>query len=155
MAWFERNAWAIFTGLMVIIVVFGLGDLQQGGTTFVSGEMVLFARLTGATWDELRVADPGAAHFVDYQVRIGGIYLAMIGALTLAICLTAFRRGERWAWYAMWVWPLGTAAVVALIANSMGPGTGIPIPIMSGAIFFVIMVAALGLSARRYLRGSD
>jgi hypothetical protein len=155
MAWFERNAWAIFTGLMVIIVVFGLGDLQQGAATFVSGEVVLFGRLTGTTWDELRVADPGAAHFVDYQVRVGGIYLVMIGSLTAAISVTAFRRGERWAWYAMWVWPLGVAAAAALIANSMGPGTGIPIPIMSGAFFVVVMVATLGLSARRYLRGSQ
>ncbi len=26
--------------------------------------------------------------------------------LTVAIAATAFRRGERWAWFAFWVWPL-------------------------------------------------
>ena len=27
-------------------------------------------------------------------------------ALTVAIAATAFRRGERWAWLAFWVWPV-------------------------------------------------
>lgn len=27
-------------------------------------------------------------------------------ALTVAIAATAFRRGERWAWWAFWVWPV-------------------------------------------------
>ena len=26
--------------------------------------------------------------------------------LTVAVAVTAYRRGERWAWWAFWVWPL-------------------------------------------------
>lgn len=32
-------------------------------------------------------------------------YAAVAVVLTLAIAFTAFRRGERWAWLALWVWP--------------------------------------------------
>lgn len=33
-------------------------------------------------------------------------YAAVAATLTLAIALTAFRRGERWAWLAFWAWPV-------------------------------------------------
>jgi hypothetical protein len=98
-------------------------------------------------------AHPGAANLIDYQVRVGGAGLLISGLLTLAICLTAFRRGERWAWFAMWAWPLGIAAIMVLVAGSMRePGTEIPVPIISGAITIVISAVTLSLSARRYLR---
>jgi uncharacterized membrane protein YgdD (TMEM256/DUF423 family) len=32
-------------------------------------------------------------------------YAAMAAVLTIAIAVTAFRRGERWAWLAFWAWP--------------------------------------------------
>ena len=154
MTWFGRNAWKIFVGLAAVMIAFGLGDIQQGGMTFVSGEAVMFHRLTGTTWDGLRVAHPGAANLADYHVRIGGVWLLMLGGLTLAICVTALRRGERWAWYAMWIWPIGIATGMAVMGSALVPGTGTPIPIISGTLFLVITVVTLALSARRYLRST-
>jgi len=151
--WFERNGWKVFTGISLVTVVFGLGDILRGGSSFALGEEVLFSRLTGTTWDALQAADPGAANLIDYQVRASGVWLLLIGILSLGICVTALRQGERWAWYAMWVWPLGVAVIVAVLWSAMqGPGDGIPIPIISGSITIVISLATLGLSARRYLR---
>jgi hypothetical protein len=151
--WFERNGWTIFTGISVVSALFGLGDMFSGGSTFASGEGVLFNRLTGTTWDALQAADPGAAKLIDYQVRAGGAGLLLVGIFSLAICVTALRRGERWAWYAMWVWPLGVALIVAVLwSATRGPGEGIPVPIISGSITIVISALTLALSARRYLR---
>jgi FtsH-binding integral membrane protein len=88
-------------------------------------------------------------------VRVGGAGLLITGVLSLAICVTALRRGERWAWYAMWVWPLGIVAIILVLASAMRePGTEIPVPIISGAITIVISVVTLALSARRYLRNA-
>ena len=33
-------------------------------------------------------------------------YAAVAVVLTVAITLTAFRRGDSWAWWALWIWPL-------------------------------------------------
>jgi hypothetical protein len=152
--WFERNGWTIFTGISLVTVLFGLGDMLSGGSTFALGEGVLINRLTGTTWDARQAADPGAANLIDYQVRAGGAGLLLVGILSLAICVTALRRGERWAWYAMWVWPLGVALIVAVLwSATRGPGEGIPVPIISGSSTIVISVLTLLLSARRYLRG--
>jgi hypothetical protein len=151
--WFERNGWTIFTGISLVTALFGPGDLIAGGSTFAFGETVMFNRLTGTTWDALQAADPGAANLIDYQVRAGGAWLLLVGVLSLAISVTALRRGERWAWYAMWVWPLGVALIVAVLwSATRGPGEGIPIPIISGSITIVISLATLALSARKYLR---
>jgi hypothetical protein len=113
--WFERNFWTIFTGISLVTALFGLGDMISGGSTFALGEGVLFNRLTGTTWDALQAADPGAARLIDYQVRAGGAGLVLLGLFSLAICLTVLRRGERWAWSAMWVWPFGVALIVAVL----------------------------------------
>jgi hypothetical protein len=151
--WFERNGWTVFTGISLVTALFGLGDMLSGGSTFALGEGVLFNRLTGTTWDALQAADPGAARLIDYQVRAGGAGLLLLGILSLAICVTALRWGERWAWYAMWVWPLGVALIVAVLwSATQGPADGIPVPIISGSITIVISLATLALSARKFLR---
>ena len=149
--WVERNGWTIFTGISLVAVVFGLGDILRGGSSFALGEEVLFNRLTRTTWDALQAADAGAANLIDYQYRASGAYISLLGILSLAICVTALRRGERWAWLAMWVWPLGVALIVAVLWSAIrGPGEGIPVPIISGSITIVISVLTLALSARRY-----
>jgi len=151
--WFERNGWTIFTGISLVTALFGLGDIFAGGSTFGFGETVMFNRLTGTTWDALQAADPGAANLVDYQVRASGAWLLLLGIFSLAISVTALRRGERSAWFAMWVWPLGVALVVAMLwSATQGRGDGIPVPIISGSITIVISVLTLALSARRHLR---
>ena len=153
MSFFERHGWKVFAGLGVIVALFGVGDVASGGASFESGEGVLFGSMTGTTWDELRAADPGAAKMIDYLWRVEGAALVVVGLLTAAISLTALRRGDRWAWYAMWVFPLWIA-LVYLVFWIAQPDlrSGIPVPLISGTVFLVITVATLGLSYRRYAR---
>jgi len=150
---FERHAWKVFTGLSLIVVLFGVGDVLIGGLTFQTGEDVLFNSLSGTTWGELNATAPGPANLIDYQVRAGGAYLLMIGLLSLSITLTALRRGDRWAWYAMWVWPLGILLIEAQLLSSVRTlGSGIPVPVISGTIFIIVSVVTLAISYRKYLR---
>src|SRR5213594_91962 len=149
-------AWKILLGMSVLIALFGVGDVLSGGATFVDGESVLFQRLTGTTWTDLQATDPGAANLIDYQVRASGMHLLIVGILSVAVSLTGFRKGERWAWYAMWVWPLWTVLVILLLsgaATQAGPGT--PVPILSGSILLVISLAALAISYRKFFVGQE
>ncbi len=148
---FERHAWKVFTGLGLIVVLFGVGDVLSGGLTFQTGEQVLFHSLSGTTWGELNASAPGPANLIDYQVRAGGVYLLMTGLLSLSITLTALRHGDRWAWCSMWVWPLGIVLIEAQLLSSVRT-PGIPVPVISGTIFIIVSVATLALSYRKYLR---
>ena len=156
MRFFARHGWKVFAVLGAIVVLFGVGDIAGGGASFQGGEAVLFNSMTGTTWDELRGADPGAAKLIDYLWRAEGAALVVVGLLTLAISLTALRRGDRWAWTAMWVFPLWIALVYVVFWISQPDlRSGIPVPLISGAVFLVITVVTLVLSYGRYLRRSS
>jgi hypothetical protein len=128
-----------------------VGDIQNGGATYETGEAVLFAGITGMTWDELKAADPAAARFIDGQVRLGGAELLLIGLLSLAITVFGLRRGQRWAWVTMWLWPAWLVLLmIMLLLTEKVPGAGIPVPVISGTIFLIITVATLAMSYRKY-----
>lgn len=147
----ERNDWKVWAVLSVIFVLFGAGDIQMGGLTYAGGEAVLFSGITGTTWDELKAADPAAARLIDSLVRSGGTHLLFIGLLSLTVSLFGLRRGQRWAWLTMWLWPLYLVLVVTTLAlTEKVPGAGVPVPVISGTIFLIITVGTLALSYRKY-----
>jgi hypothetical protein len=79
---------------------------------------------SGGSWPELAAASPLIAGYLKLLYRMYGVYNVLFGLLSGAIALTAFRRGERWAW---WVLLVGnTVALVSAItydkvANAIGP----------------------------------
>lgn len=76
-AGFARWAWIVFVVFAALGFVFGVFP----GTWFDSETDDTDSRLLVTT------------------------YAAVAVGLTLAVALTAFRRGERWAWLAFWLWP--------------------------------------------------
>jgi hypothetical protein len=148
---FARHTWKVFLGLSIVVGLFGVGDMLDGGWTFQSGETVTMQRITGMTWEELRAASPEVANLIDLLVRTGGANLVIIGLLSMTVCLTGFRRGERWAWYALWVWPLWMVLIVLQFLNlEKQPASATPVPIISGSFFCVISVLALALPYRKF-----
>ncbi len=77
MAAARRFAWVVFVLFAVLATVFGV---------FPGG------------WFE-----PGADRDTTLLIST---YAAVAVVLTTAIAATSFRRGERWAWFAFWIWPL-------------------------------------------------
>jgi len=146
----DRNDWTVFALLSVIVVLFGVGDIAMGGSAYADGESALFSGITGATWDELKAADPAVARLIDGHVRSGGTHLLFIGLLSLAVSVFGLRRRQRWAWLTMWRWPLYLVlGVTTLAMTEKVPGAGVPVPMISGTIFLIITVT-LALSYRKY-----
>lgn len=148
---FERHAWI---GLLVVIFfigLFGIGDLLDGASNLQNGETVFMHNLTGTSWDELRGADPAAANLIEEKFRSEGASLFILAVLTLVICLTGFRRGERWAWFGLWSIPLWLVLnTINLLTAITHPEYGTPVPVISGAVFLVAWVTMLGLSYRKF-----
>ena len=146
-----KRAWVVWAGVSVLFVLFGLDDLRQGGASYAGGERVLFEGIAGTTWDALQASRPAVANMIDTLVRTGGIDLVVLGLLCLTIALTGIRRGERWAWRAMWVLPLWIIATIAVLALAdKVPGAGVPVPVMSGTFLLVVTVSTLLLTYRTY-----
>jgi len=113
----------------------------------------LMHSITGMSWNELQAASPKVANLIDVKFRTDGASLATIALLSTAVCLTGFRRGERWAWYALWgipLWMMVTVFFILIVPKQ--PGSGTPVPIISGSILSVIFMSMLGLSYRKFFR---
>jgi hypothetical protein len=56
---------------------------------------------TGRSWSELANASPMTAEFIVVLFRLYGAYIVAFGLLAIAVTITAFRRGDGWAWWAL------------------------------------------------------
>jgi hypothetical protein len=79
---------------------------------------------TGISWQELAASSPKATEYMALLYRTYGAYNVAFGVLGVAIAATAFRRGERWAWWALLIG--NTVTLVAAIrydylARAIGP----------------------------------
>jgi hypothetical protein len=83
----------------------GLMNLVDGLILTVFGasaEQETIKKLLGTTWDELSKSSPAFAHYVNAQSMILGLLLLGFSLFIVTVSLTGYRRGHRWAWYAMW-----------------------------------------------------
>jgi hypothetical protein len=79
---------------------------------------------SGGSWSELSATSPMAARYIEVLFRMYGIFNAVFGLMGSAIAVTAFRHGDRWAWWALLVG--NTIALVSAmrydwIVNAIGP----------------------------------
>lgn len=58
---------------------------------------------TGGSWQALVATSPKTADYMTLLFRMYGIYGVAFSLLAIAIAANGFRRGERWAWWALLV----------------------------------------------------
>jgi hypothetical protein len=79
---------------------------------------------TGYSWQELLATAPNAADYTTLLFRMYGFYGVAFSLMAIAIAANAFRRGERWAWWALLVGnTIGFIAPMAYdqIVRAVGP----------------------------------
>jgi len=79
---------------------------------------------SGGSWQALSEASPKAAEFMTVLFRVYGAYIVAFGLLAMAVAATAFRRGERWAWWALLAGntiAYGSAMTYDQVVGAIGP----------------------------------
>lgn len=144
---FEHHSWKVFLVISVILGLFGIGDIMQG----MSADPAIANSITGIVWEELQRSSPEIANLIDLQVRSGGAQLVTLSLLSIAICLTGYRRGEQWSWYAFWAYPLFMVlAFFIFVTADRQPDFPPPPPMISAPVFFIVSVLVLLLSYRKF-----
>jgi hypothetical protein len=103
----RRIAW-------IVIVIADAGFLAWGAMAALlpqylpgpGGTPILTAGYEGFThgsWSELVAKSPMTAEFMTLVFRLFGTLCMTFGLMGVFIAATAFRRGERWAWWALLV----------------------------------------------------
>jgi len=91
------------------------------------GTPILIAGYEGFThgsWAELVATSPNTAAFMTMVFRLFGALCAVFGLLGVLIAANAFRRGERWAWWALLVGntiAYGAPMTYDRLVNAVGP----------------------------------
>lgn len=147
----EQHAWLLLLFVSGVSLLIGLGDyaLQQGGDT----DMV--KSMTGTTWADLQAGAPATASLLDLSARVLGAWLIGFSVLGVAISATAYRAGERWAWFAMWSFPVVMALVFVAFFTADRVGDATPPGLYSAPAMIVISSLGLLLPARRFFRVSQ
>jgi hypothetical protein len=108
-----------------------------GGRTYERYAWVLLFLVGLVT---LVVGSSGAVFGRDVEEQtLVGTFGAGMGIFSLAIILTAYRRGERWAWFVLWYYP------IFFIIHIIALGTVIP-----DLVFLILSVLGLVLPIRKF-----
>lgn len=133
-----------FAWLLILIADAGL--LAWGAMAALAPEQLLgpgsapilnaeYAGFTGRSWSELASASSLTAGFITLLFRMYGTFNVAFAAMAIAITVTAFRSGERWAWWAL------------LLGNTLAFGAAMIYDRTVGAIGPFEMTEYLGLGA--------
>jgi len=92
-----------------------------GGTPILTAGYEGFSK---GSWKELVGTSPMTARYIAVLFRMYEVFNVAFGLMAIAITVTAFRRGERWAWCALLVG--NTLALVSAMrydwmVNAIGP----------------------------------
>jgi hypothetical protein len=111
----QQVAWMLILVVDVGYIAWGAGAAASPNHLLgPGGKAILPAGYEGyssASWPELQSASPLVAGYMTVLYRMYGIYNVLFGVLCSVIAVTAFRRGERWAW-----WTLLVGNTVALVS---------------------------------------
>ena len=124
----QRVAWILVLIVDVGYIAWGAGAaaspdhlLGPGGNAILPAG---YEGYSGGSWSELAGASPLVAGYMTLLFRMYGVYNVLFGLMGSAIAVTAFRRGEPWAWWALLVG--NTVALVSAMTydktvNAIGP----------------------------------
>jgi len=93
----------------VVYLFLGLLWLVVGLTQVFNPEELLdneAQHVIGMSLSELEASFPEATELVRFLFGTIGVLKTSWSLLVLAITLTGFRRGEKWAWFTMWLAPV-------------------------------------------------
>ncbi len=103
----SRFAW-------IVMVVADIGMLAWAGMAAAAPQLLAgpagkpilpagYEGFTGVSWDALVAATPRVAEYTTLLFRMYGLYGTAFSLLAIAVAASAFRRSERWAWWALLV----------------------------------------------------
>jgi hypothetical protein len=144
----QKYAWIVLLVVSALALLIGLGDFILAG----NGDPALVESMVGTPWAEIMATDPHLANLVDLLSRILGAWLIGFSVLASSISVTAFRKGDRWAWYALWALPLTFALIFAAFLTA-GRVAGAPAPpaLFSAPGLFLLSVLGLMLPFRQFI----
>lgn len=75
------------------------------------------ARIEAILGEEMNEVEPAVLDLVKFLMRTYGLVNLAWSLMITVVAATAYRRGEKWAWYAMWSLPAYFIAATAILLS--------------------------------------
>jgi hypothetical protein len=142
--WYERYAWILLFVMGLLLVVVGTSYIAMGLPERPVHEA---AFRDGRVYAPplLEQSPPQLSVMFGQVMRSWGIFELGFGIFVMATTWFRFRKGDRWAWFVLWLLP---AAMLAELLNVLWAGMIVgPLP-----IFLFVSVLGLVLPYRQFFR---
>ena len=138
---YEKYAWIIFFAIGIMTMVAAVPHALGLNT-----DPELVKSIVGMTIEDLKVSNPMFFDLYNFYFRSGGLSDFGFAFLLMVISATAYRRGEKWAWYAFWIIPIFFLGFVSLSLTLNSSSSLVP-PLM---VFIVLSLIGLLLPFRKF-----
>jgi hypothetical protein len=143
---YEKYAWILLFTIGIFVLVGGVPH-----TIGINTDPETVERIIGMTLNEFKVSSPGFFDLYNFYFRFGGLSDLGVAFFIMAISLTAYRKGEKFAWYVMWFVPayfVGCAAItVSTTTTSVESFISLLLPI---TVFVILSLLGLFLPYRKF-----
>ncbi len=137
-------AWIILLVTGIVILLFGFIFTLVPDFMNIMG----YEAYTGTSWNSFTAATPQTADFLLLTAgTMFGIHLLVMGFLFISITVMAFKSGQRWAWYTLFI-----ASTIGWVSDAVAVySMGVVQVAIGNIVFLSLAYIALGISAKPML----
>ena len=138
---YEKYAWIVFFAIGAMFLVSAVPHALGFNT-----DPALVESIAGTTIDGLKASNPMFFNLYNFYFSGGGLSDLGFAFFLIVISTTAYRRGDKWAWYSFWFVPAFFLGFVALSLTLESSSSLIP-PLM---VFIILSLVGLLLPFRKF-----
>ncbi len=94
-------AWRILFVAALVDLVLGLSTLLYEPSSIILAQELGMKEFTGLAPEELRTLNPNLFPWIGFVFKSWSAFIIGSSILTMGIAVTAYRRGEKWAWFTL------------------------------------------------------
>jgi hypothetical protein len=145
---YEKHAWLIFLIIGIMAAAAGLPHALG-----VNTDPTLVQSISGQTIDEIKNSQPLFFNLYNFYFSGGGLSDLGFAFFLIVISLTAYRQGQKWAWYAFWFVPAYFLAWIALSLTLPPASQSSLLPPL--IVIVVLSLFGLFLPFRKFFPGKE
>lgn len=139
---FDREPHQLPAASWVTLVVIGVLAVVMGISFVVLRPIIVLLpedqRFTGLTPDQLKALNAQLFIWIGFVFRSWGAFAIGLGILVSAIAASAYRQGDRWAWWALAIAGLVTFGVFLTVNLMLGSDFRVPIALLLAAYVWAL-----------------
>ena len=101
---YEKYAWIIPFAMGIVFLLFSIAAFLAP-SLLTDAPLSAVGGITSTTFTQLAASNPVVVNYIYYLIRTFVFFGVVLFSYLTVVSATAYRRGERWAWYLTWLFP--------------------------------------------------